>query len=198
MTDQKQIKRRRLEKDFDTYTTEGIAYFANGTLSERAAKILHDRALTCVDLANAYISNNQYSNALIYVKSAINDIKEALLILKKLKSVCTDKYSKNYKNLLILCNKHVKSIDEMQEESDDNTSHISETSHSSSEITSTPPRKRHRSALLNETISPDTKSITRSKRHLLFADKNDSDTYSETQESKFGTKSNISGSLSFN
>ena len=50
-------KRTNLEFDYDTYSSDLIHHTLNGRSSKKDAKILHDRAITLLDIAKIYLEN---------------------------------------------------------------------------------------------------------------------------------------------
>lgn len=79
-------KRKRLERDYCEYSKDNIPHTLQGQYAIKYAKNFHDRAITCIDLANIYWQNSFYDAALIYVKSGIADLNRAKNIYLKLQS----------------------------------------------------------------------------------------------------------------
>jgi len=83
-------KRKRLERDYCEYSKDNIPHTLQGEYAVKYARNFHDRAITCIDLANIYWQNGMNEAALIYVENGVEDLKRAVKIYKKIQSNNSD------------------------------------------------------------------------------------------------------------
>jgi hypothetical protein len=83
-------KRKRLERDYCEYSKDNIPHTLQGEYDVKYARNFHDRAITCIDLANIYLQNGMNEAALIYVENGVEDLKRAVKIYKKIQSNNSD------------------------------------------------------------------------------------------------------------
>lgn len=93
-------RKRGLEDDYDQYSRSLRPHTLNGSISKRDAEILHDRALTLIDIASIYWNTKQYSRAKTCINSAIKDLLEAIDIFEQLSDANIKESIKSYNKLL--------------------------------------------------------------------------------------------------
>ncbi len=106
-------KRKRLEGEYDEYSRRTMPHTVLEQCSESFAKCFHDRAITCIELANIYWLNRFGETAISYIENGIADLIRAQDIYKKLDNKQSEKNAREIQKCYSLENlffKHIKFI----------------------------------------------------------------------------------------